>query len=271
MEPAQLDAYWPLHAPRRTWRLVDHADCATPRMTVAHTALDDTRFRVWFSDKPGQKRGTFDIEQFRYCENAGGDPWLWLDAYIDYDRESGSWIEHSVQSTRILFTPEDRAPQDLIADGTYARCGGQGQPYLFFNQTLRRYRIQVWGTIDRDRYPDSRWQWYWDATVSAAEDIVNDCLPVPKVVKAIKVKEAWWSNFPGAGGWTGGTGGSIGTNGMPTGDGVVPFRTVWHAEGQLPYFMTGTAAEEPAWCTRAIDDAHGPPLSDCADPARVLR
>lgn len=258
----RLDSYWPLNAPQRGWRLVDHATRSKHMMTVTHVKLDNNNFQVWFSDKPGQKPGDFDIEQFRYCENAGGDPWLWLEKFIDFDRNSGSWIEHSVQSTKILFTPEDGEPQDLIADGTYARCGGRGQPYLFFNQTLSRYRIQVWGTIDRDRYPSSNWQWYWDATVYATEDLCNDCLPTQKVVKAIKVKEAWWSNFPGEGGWTGGRGGTIGTNGLPTGEEVVPFRTVWHAEGQLPYYVIGTVSEAPNWCTNAIWEVNPEPKLD---------
>jgi hypothetical protein len=220
-------------------------------MTVTHTNVDDTTFRVWFSDKPGQKSGQFNIEQFRYCENTGGDPWLWLDKYIDFDRNSGSWIEHSVQSTKILFTPEDGVTHDLIANGTYDRCGGRGQPYLFFNQTLSHYRIQVWGTIDRDEHPNSNWHWYWDATVYAAENIRNECLTPHKVLKAIKVKEAWWDNFSGTGHWSGG-GGTIGRSGLPTGEKVVPFRTVWHAEGQLPYYVIGTVSEAPNWCTSVI-------------------
>jgi hypothetical protein len=222
-------------------------------MTVTHTKVDDTTFRLWFSDKPDQKDGEFDIEEFRYCENAEGVPWLWLDKFIDFDDNSGSWEEHTVQSVRILFTPEDGAAQDLIADGTYERCGGRGQPYLFCNQTLSRYRIQVWGTINRDKQPDSNWQWYWDATVYAAEDIRNDYLTHQKVVKAIKVKEAWWDNFSGTGRWSGG-GGTVGKNGLPTRENVVPFRTVWHAEGQLPYYVIGTVSEEPNWCTSAIWD-----------------
>ena len=255
-----LDRYWPLHASQRGWRLVDHGNRSKHAMTITHTKLDDTSFRMWFSDKPGQKPGQFNIEQFRYCENPGGEPWLWLDMYIDFNRNSGSWIEHSVQSTKILFTPENNVTRDLIADGTYARCGGHGQPYLLFNQPRSHYRIQVWGTVGRDKYPKSNWQWYWDATVYPAEDIRNDCLPPQKVIKAIKVKEAWWCNFSGTGRWDGG--GTIGTNGLPTGENVVPFRTVWHAEGQLPYYVIGTPSEAPNWCTCAIWNVKAEPKID---------
>ena len=252
VEDDMLDRYWPLHASQRGWRLVDHGNRSKHVMTITHSKLDDTSFRMWFSDKPGQQPGQFNIEQFRYCENPGGEPWLWLDMYIDFNRNSGSWIEHSVQSTQILFTPENGVVRDLIADGTYARCGGRGQPYLLFNQPRSHYRIQVWGTVDRDTYPKSNWQWYWDATVYAAEEIRNDCLTPQKIIKAIKVKEAWWCNFSGTGRWDGGGGGTIGTNGLPTGENVVPFRTVWHAEGQLPYYVIGTPSEAPNWCTSAI-------------------
>mgnify|MGYP003606804424 FL=1 len=248
-----LNTYWPITAQQqRCWELVDHANRTRPMMTVTHTQLNNTSFRMWFSGKPGQSPDQFSIEQFRYCKNTGGISWLWLDKYIDFDRATGSWIEHSIQSTKILFTPAGSPTHDLLADGTYARCGKQGQPYLLFNQPRQTYRIQVWGTIDRDKYPRSNWQWYWDATVSVAEDICNDCLVPQKCVKAIKVKEAWWCNFPGASGWSGQGGGTLDTNGLPTGEHVIPFRTVWHAEGQLPYYMIGTASEKPNWCTRAI-------------------
>jgi hypothetical protein len=247
-----LGRYWPLSGPQRGWRLVDHASRTQHMMTVTHTQVDETSFRMWFSDKPGQPAGKYSIEQFRYCRNAGGDPWLWLDKYIDYDRNKNEWVEHSIQSTKILFTPHGGTTQDLIANGTYKRCGGRGQPYLLFNPRFTQYRIQVWGTVDKDKYPRSNWQWYWDATVYAAEDIRNDCLKPEKTVKAIKVKEAWWENFKGKGAWSGVGRGTVDESGLPTGEKVKPFRTVWHAEGKLPYYVIGTPDEAPNWCTERI-------------------
>ena len=52
---------------------------------------------------------------------------------------------HPVQSTQIIFTPDHGQAEDLVEDGTYARCGNKGQPYLLWNQNIPSYRIQVWG------------------------------------------------------------------------------------------------------------------------------
>ena len=245
-QPLPLDAYWPLDAPQRRWTLADCADKSKHMMTVANARADSDAFRLWFSGKPGQNDSDVNIEEFRHDARTGG--WLWLDKYIDHNRDSGAWIEHSIQSEKIRFTPPGGAARDLIAEGTYARAGGFGQPYLLLDGARGRYRIQVWGTIGRDQYPDSNWQWYWDATVYPAEAIYNGHMKWRKPAQAIKVKEAWWDNFAGPGQWTGAGSGAIGEDGRPTGERVVPFRTVWHADGQIPYYMTGTAAEAPDWC-----------------------
>jgi hypothetical protein len=117
--PQNLDSYWPIDVPQRGWRLVRHADRTQHTMTITHTKVNQNSFRLWFSDKPGQAKENYSIEEFRYCENPGAEPWLWLDKYIDYDKNSKEWNEHSVQSTKILLTPEG---------GEQAEQGGGGQP-----------------------------------------------------------------------------------------------------------------------------------------------
>lgn len=250
-----LDSFWPINMKQRGWRLVDLADGKRHMMTITHTKVDDTSFRVWFFDKPGQASGECSIEQFRLCGIEGNEPWLWLDKYINHNQKTGGWSEHSVQSTKILLTPDGGATQDLIANGTYAKYGGRGQPYLLFNQKDRSYRIQVWGTIGRDKNANSRWKWYWDASVYPAEDIRVGGLNPPRTIKAIKVKEAWWDNFKvRKGAWTAPGGGDVDKAGLPTGGHVNPFRTVWHGGGKLPYLVIGTPNEAPNWSTSQIWD-----------------
>ncbi|MEI7730240.1 MAG: hypothetical protein WCO56_11750 [Verrucomicrobiota bacterium] len=262
----QLDSYWPINASQRGWRLVRAADRTQRVMTITNTKVDDTTFRLWFTDKPGQAPGQYDIEQFRYCENPGAEPWLWLDKYINYNEITKARSEHAVQSSKILFTPEGSPTQDLIANGTYARCGSRGQPYLRFNQNGKSYRIQVWGTIGEDENSRFRWRWYWDATVYPEEEIDNGCRDskTKTTVKAIKVKEAWWDNFiVTVGAWTAPGGGTLAKDGLPTGESVRPFRTVWHAEGRLPYFVIGTPEGAPNWCASQIWEV---PHKTAADP-----
>lgn len=253
-EHPRLDRYWPLDAPQRGWRLVSHGERSRHMMTVTHTNVGEGCFWMWFSDKPGQADGLFHVEQFTYRENRGGMPWLWLDKYINVDDLTKERSEHAVFSTRILLTPAGGETHDLVADGTYDRCGARGQPYLLFDPPWPTYRLQVWGTIGEKEKPDSKYHWYWDATVHAADTIHSGCTDPPMPRQAIKVKEAWWCDFTGEGKWTAPGDGSLDQRGFPTGDNIKPFRTVWHADGKLPYFLIGTPDEAPNWCTSQIWD-----------------
>jgi hypothetical protein len=233
-----LEGYWPIHAPQRGWDLIDYSDkdLSGPRirMTVISKNLGPNEFELWFSNKPGQAVGSSDVERYEYCNNPNGPSWLFLESYIN--AEQGRLLHiHPVQSTRILFAPYNEKTLDLMADGTYARCGNKGQPYLLWNQDLESYRIQVWGYLTEN----PKWKWYWDATVTKPASITNDCLKAAQTVKAIKVQEAWWNNFKAmAGTWNLGAG-DMGGDGLPTGTNVKYGRTVWHAQGQLPYFLIG--------------------------------
>jgi hypothetical protein len=147
-----------------------------------------------------------------------------------------------VKSSRIILTVDDGKAVDLIADGTYAACGSIGQPYIFSSDAIETYRLQVWGYMTKN----PGYKWYWDAIVSKPALITNICLHPAQTVKAMKVQEAWWSNFASlngrktAGGWTIGSSGNLGPDGTPDGTAVKDFRTVWHAEGQIPYYATGS-------------------------------
>ena len=84
LTPGQLDLYWPIDTPQRGWLWVDHATMQHGR-TVTNTNVNALEFRLWFFNKQGQPAGQYDIEHCRYCNNPGGDPWLWLERNINYD------------------------------------------------------------------------------------------------------------------------------------------------------------------------------------------
>jgi hypothetical protein len=233
-----LAGYWPMHTSHRRWSLINsrESDSTSAKATLSVTSWDagPNQVEVWFSDKPGQAAGVSDVERYEYCANPGGRAWLFLRAYINVVPGKPN-VSHPVQSTRILFTPHGQPTIDLIEDGTYARCGGNGQPYLLWNQDLDSYRIQVWGVLSEN----PKWKWYWDATVTRPAPITNDCLKPPQTVKAIRVQEAWWNNFSvPAGTWSLGSG-DMAANGLPAGTNVRNGRTVWHAQGQMPYYLIG--------------------------------
>ena len=217
-------------------------------MTVLNKDTGANQIELWFSNKPGQKVGESDVERYAYCSNPGNEPWLFLIEYVNAKQDKLGPI-HPVQSTRILFTPDQGHTVDLIADGTYAQCGNKGQPYLLWNQKLDKYRIQVWGFLTKN----PKRKWYWDATVYKPSPVAVSCLKSAGPIKAIKVQEAWWSNFSvPMGTWSLGAG-DLGGEGLPTGGNVVYGRSVWHAQGQIPYFLTGGPdGRSITWCVNDI-------------------
>ena len=242
--------FWPTDDLRSGWDLVQSDKPELLRMTVANTPSEDSTFLMWFFNKTGQKQGRYDLERFRLCENTGHNQWLWLDSYLNFDERTDELDSHSIQSTEIVFTPGDGSQSyDLIANGTYDRCGGAGQPYLISALGLTSYRIQAWGTINKIEYPNRRDLWYWDATVQSPHTIEDPCNP-GQFVTAIKVEEAWWQSFQDQEpGWAPGASGEVDEEGIPTGEGVKPFRAVWHAQGGFPYFAVSNAEGTSTWCT----------------------
>ncbi len=247
-----LDTYWPIHSTQRSWNLIGSQQKDLPEsktlMTVTNKVLGENQIELWFSNKQGQVDGQSDIERFEYCANPGGNPWLFLTEYID-KKPGKPTVEHPVASTRILFTPNGGKTYDLIANGTYVRCGGKGQPYLLWNLDIDVYHIQVWGYLTEN----PKFKWYWDARVFKPAPITNNCTKPGQTVRAMRVQEAWWSNFPvPTGKWALGSG-EIGPDGLPTGNSGVFGRSVWHAQGQLPYYLTGDPEGKATdWCTKQI-------------------
>src|SRR6266404_696777 len=245
-----LDTYWPIHSTQRSWNLIGSQQKDLPEsktlMTVTNKVLGENQIELWFSNKQGQVDGQSDIERFEYCANPGGNPWLFLTEYID-KKPGKPTAEHPVASTRILFTPNRGKTYDLIANGTYARCGGKGQPYLLWNLDIDVYHIQVWGYLTEN----SNLKWYWDARVFKPSTITNNCTKPGQTVRAMRVQEAWWSNFAVPSGKWGLGSGETGPDGLPTGNSVVFGRSVWHAQGQLPYYLTGDPEGKAIdWCTK---------------------
>jgi hypothetical protein len=237
--------YWPIDAPTRRWDLNDSnngPNAAKPDLSMVNETLGPGKFIVWFMNPERQITGVNNGEEYRLCD-AMGRTWMFLDEYLNR-KGNDEPIERPVKSSRILFTIDGAKPVDLMADGTYAACGSTGQPYLLSSDTVQQYRLQIWGYLAKN----PQYKWYWDATVSKPALITNNCLHPPQTVKALRVQEAWWSNFAALNGnakngavesWTMGSTGNLGADGMPDGTGVRNGRTVWHAEGQIPYYLTG--------------------------------
>ena len=235
--------YWPIDAPRRHWELFDIArpsTAANATLSISNESLGEGKSMLWFINPGRQSTKAPNGEEFRYCRSVGRS-WIFLDEYLS-GNAPGQWTARPVRSSRILLTVDHRKPVDLIADSTYADCGSIGQPYLFSDDSIHQYRLQVWGHMTRN----PKYRWYWDATVSKPGPITNNCLHPSRTLRAMKVQEAWWSNFASlngnrnVAGWIGGSSGNLGAEGSPDGTNVKYFRTVWHAEGQIPYFLTGS-------------------------------
>lgn len=235
--------YWPIDAPPRHWDLFETRNGANSdqaALSISNQTLGEGKFIIWYSKPERVVTGITNGEEYRYC-NAMGRAWIFFDEYLSGDGAS-HWIERPVKSSRILLTVDHGIPMDLVSDGTYAACGSTGQPYLFASRAVQKYHLQVWGYMANN----PKYKWYWDAYVSKPDLMTNSCLHPPQTVKALKVQEAWWSNFAerngkaNTGGWSVGSSGNLGTDGIPDGTGVIAFRTVWHAEGQIPYYSTGS-------------------------------
>lgn len=246
-----LQEYWPVGTPDRTWNLYEWSkqNSSQPalRMSVRNENIGPGRVDFWFSDKPGQASETSNVERYFVCKHEGDRAWLFLESYLD--AENGVIKKnHSVITTRVLYTPMNGPTSDLIADGTYSRCGGKGQPYLLWDfGGATRYRIQVWGVLEEN----PEWKWYWDATVSMNEEITNTCVSPMRTVRAVRVQEAWWSNFKDQDGkWNLGSG-ETAPDGLPTGYRIEYGRTVWHAQGRMPYYLIGRPDGKTVyWCVR---------------------
>ncbi len=235
--------YWPIDAPSRHWDLFETRNGANSdhvALSISNQTLGKGRFVLWFSKPVQAVAGATNGEEYRYCY-AMGRAWIFLEEYLS-GTGAGQWAKRPVKSSRILLTVDNGAPEDLMANGTYAGCGSTGQPYLFASRTVQKYHLQVWGYMTNN----PRYKWYWDAYVSKPNLMTNSCLRPPQTVNALKVQEAWWSNFAemngnaNTAGWTVGSSGNLGTDGIPDGTGVNAFRTVWHAEGQIPYYSTAS-------------------------------
>jgi hypothetical protein len=235
--------YWPVDAPPRHWDVFDAkggGNAGTPILSISNETLGEGRFVLWFSKRERQTSRTTNGEEYRYCTSAGRS-WIFLDEYLS-GKEMGQWTPRPVMSSRILLTVDGGKPVDLMADGTYAGCGSTGQPYLLSSDSFQQYHLQIWGYLTRN----PKFKWYWDATVSRPSPMTNHCVHPAQTVEAMKVQEAWWSNFAtlngqeNSDGWTMGSSGHLETDGMPDGTEVRDGRTVWHAEGQIPYYLTGS-------------------------------
>lgn len=250
-----LAAYWPFGLPPRTWDLV--GKMGSVAMSVTYWSPDKEHLDLVFTH-PLKKNVA--VEGFnggvqRYCDN-NGDPYLFLDGYVAVNPDGS--VEHlrKVVSSRIILTPEGGSPIDLIADGTYARCGNTGQPYLKWNFDIHRYRLQVWGYLAAN--PKN--VWYWDVKVAAPVQTATHCGGPERPFTAVEVQESWWSNFNNSGGrWRHGTG-EIGADGVPNGNNISYGRTDWHARGQMPWYMV-VSNKGNAMCAGAATEGSKLPLS----------
>jgi hypothetical protein len=244
-----LGEFWPLDAPSRKWNLIACSAIHSPhpevRMSVQNETIGPGKFILWFSHKEHQRTGERDGESYRLCKTARST-WLYFDAYIKSSPGKQS-LRHNVVSDRILFTPSGGDQVDLIANGDYRASGALGQPYLLWSNAPPNYRIQVWGHLTEN----PRFRWYWDASVTRSDHVVDQALRPGRKVEAVRVEEAWWDSFKNpSGAWDLGKGSTDPHDGTPTGSEVTYGRTVWHGAGQIPYLMIKASNSPPGsvWC-----------------------
>ncbi len=248
-----LAAYWPFGMAPRTWTLVNRQGRPAMHVTYASPTPDTLDLIFTHEAREALNGGGFNAGRQRFCENAG-NPFLFLDGYAGVNADGSIRQQHPVTSTRLILTPQGGRPIDLIADGTYARCGNAGQPYLRWDLDIQHYRLQAWGTLTG--HPRQRW--YWDVMVDGPVTLANDPCHFQRQLTAIKVQEAWWSDFRrGEGHWNPGSG-AIGPDGMPTGANVVYGRTDWHAKGHMPWYMV--TSDRTMMCTAAVQDGTNLPV-----------
>ena len=247
-----LAPYWPFGMAPRSWSLVNLR--GEPAMTVTYASRDPNHLDLIFTHaaRAATNGGGFNAGVQRYCDNAG-NPFLFLDGYAGFGADGSMRQQHPVTSSRLILTPQGGRPIDLIADGTYARCGNTGQPYLRWKLDLPRYRLQAWGYVTG--HPEHRW--YWDVMVNGPVVMPNDPCRFQRQLTAIEVQEAWWSDFRGGGHWNPGSG-AIGPDGAPSGADVVYGRTDWHAKGHMPWYMVTSGNR--VMCTASARDGTVLPL-----------
>ncbi len=250
-----LNTFWPFGMAPRTWSLTGQRN--QPAMNVSFVNPSPGKLDLIFTHSARVAQGFegFNASPQRYCAN-DGDPYLFLDGYTDLNADGSINQQTSVTSTKLILTPEGGQPIDLIADGTYARCGNVGQPYLRWDLNITSYRLQAWGYTNSN----TRDQWYWDAQVTGPFVMQQDpCNPKAKPT-VIAVQEAWWSNFNGsATGWTLGSG-SMDSDGVPSGDDVVYGRTDYHADGHLPWYIVSSS--QTLMCTTSLQKGTELPVQE---------
>jgi muconolactone delta-isomerase len=253
-----LTEFWPLDTPPRSWNLIEVTDRVSQHpssmMLVENENTAPGEFVLWFSHKKGQRQGERDGEHYRLCTTPERD-WLFLDSYIK-SIPGQPPIVHEVQTDKVLLSRSDGLVVDVIADGEYQLCGTSGQPYLVWSGARHRYRIQVWGHLKEN----SRFRWFWDASVTGPEVVVDECMKPVQRSLAIRVQEVWWNNFRQPSGvWALGAGETQAGESIPNGKKISYGRTVWHGAGRFPYLMTGDALGKPTWCVNEVRDLHREP------------
>ena len=245
-----LESYWPVDIGPRQWQVVRRGQSSdgSPRttMTLRNQPIGALSFILWFS-RPGQPKFAENGEQYHVCLSHRGS-WLYFDQYIDLEPNIPT-KHHLVRADKIIYTPDGEGPIDMIGNGQYSDCGASGQPYLRWDGPKRAYKLQVWGHLANN--PNLKW--YWEASVKPDDSVLNDCVQPPRSFPAVRVQEAWWSNFKGparTGRWTIGKGDVIPGEGIPSGQGVTYGRTVWHGSNKLPYMAIGTKDGRPNQCAR---------------------
>src|ERR1700730_6281141 len=177
--------------------------------TTAPTSTNHTD--VYWGPSSGWPAGST-IEEHEIKSNcSGGNPFIWVNAYRDYN--SGN--RYAIYTTKATYTDINGNTTYDITDG--GSCGQNGQPYALYNVWNAPYQIQVWGNIEN---PDGSFakRFFWQAKYTNYVSESNPCWSSgTTTATTILQEEAWWDSW---GGWTGtGTGDIDPTSHEPTGTG----------------------------------------------------
>jgi hypothetical protein len=230
-----LSNFWPIIAPSRTWNVSQYG-VIDPQlvMTIENITQNNNFHSLKYTNRPFFKNKTTDANIENYHNKSTNlditvPNWVWLDSYEDI-RSNISPIKHLVSTQKALFTDSNGHVTDLLECGLYKEFNEMGQPYLPIKlPRFGVFRLQVWGPVIGANIDT-----YIDKLIFPPEN-PNDTRI------AVGVKEAYWTNSTLKRGsdWNLGNG-SIGSDGLPSGENITYGRKVYHANGQIPYFIGGT-------------------------------
>lgn len=165
------------------------------------------------------------IELYELKKNCfDGKDFLWLLGY----RNRGTGEYYEIETTKAEMKIGTGQWVDITSGGS---CGRLGQPFYLANIIKESQTIRVWGKIWNAQKSAAR-DFYWQNIMTPSPAVANSCwlTDATNTRPALVGQEAWWDT---TGAWSIGSG-TLGSDGKPTGEGVVYGRQNTNAKGIGP-------------------------------------